>query len=224
MGESILPPSVRCSLDGNSARRAALHCMHARDTDPRLRRNRQAPPAAVRLERGPGGRPAVAEPDLPVQGLHARGRADQPDRAHRGGGGPPPGSSPDLWLAAGRPLDPRRGWADRERLCAGGQDRPDPGLLTAFHTFFTAIPLLCRHLTDTVFRLDALPYLLGAPPKGARGAPEGDPPLGHRRGGLLLSLRPHAWARRPGPPAAASAPAGARARPPSGTRTPAPER
>src|SRR3989442_13639509 len=49
-------------------------------------------------------------------------------------------------------------------------------------------------------RLDALHHLLGASPKGARGAAWRDSALGDRCCRLLLALRPHARPRRPGPP------------------------
>src|SRR5438552_3974696 len=107
---------------------------------------------------------------------------------------PAPPPAPQLWLAEGRALDPRCGRADRERLRTGGQDRPDRpdrldrAILGAFHRFLTGLPSVCRQFPDTVFRLDALHHLLGAPPKGARGAAEGDPPLGDRRGRVLLAL------------------------------------
>src|SRR2546421_629769 len=82
----------------------------------------------------------------------------------------------------------RRRRADRERLRAGGQDRSDPAHLGPLHTFLTTIPLFCRHLPITVFRLDALHHLLGAPPKGARGAAARDSALGDRRRRVLLAL------------------------------------
>src|SRR2546430_4482431 len=170
MGGSILPTLVRCSLDGKAARRAPLRSLHPRDAHPQNGGNRSPPPATFGLDGGPDRRPPAADENVSVQGLHAGGRADQPDRPHRRDRGPPPRPPPHLWLAPGRALDARRRRPDRERLRAGGQDRSDRDPLTGFHTFLTAIPLFCRHLPITVFRLDALHHLLGAPPKGARGA------------------------------------------------------
>src|SRR3977135_2527311 len=115
MGFTILPTLVRSSVDGHSAGATTLRSVPPRHPLPPSRRGRPPPSPGPGMGGRGGGRTLAPHPPDQVQGVHARGGFDQPDRPCSRGGGPPSRPPPELRLTHHLALDSRGRRSDRER-------------------------------------------------------------------------------------------------------------